>query len=130
MERGDDEVAILIDVVEPDSQHPLFCGLEHAIVQGLLESHRAHIHGVEGVLAVVDGEPEPVALGGVGQSQAADDLGDVGRVGLLQAQHVGAVALDQVRELPGSTMFAQVVRNHPHDDSTIRGKGDDGVSSP
>ena len=114
VERRHDEFVPVVDVVEAHAEQALLGGLEHHVVEGLLQGERAHVDRAVGVLPVVHREPQPVPLRRVGQPQAADRRGDLAGVVLLQAQHVGAVVLDEMGQLTGCPVLAQVVGDDLH----------------
>ncbi len=114
MEGCHDQLATVVDVLQPSAQHAFMGGLQHAVVQRLLQPERAHRQQAERVLAVVEGQTEAVALGGVRQREPADLVGKRLDVALLQAQDVRLVLGDELREFGRRTMLAQVVRDHLH----------------
>ena len=114
MERRDDDIAVLVDIVQSHAQHPLFGGFEHAVVHRLLQGHRPHVVEAERVLAVIDRQAQAVARRRVGELQSADGLGHVCRVAFLQTQHIGAVSLGECGEFARSAVFTQVVRDDLH----------------
>ena len=114
VERGDDEFLPVVDVLQPHAEHSLVGGFEHHVVQRLLQPDRADVSQPERVAPVVEREPEPVPLGRVGERESADLTGQGSHIALLQAQQIRLVLVDELFELFGGAMLAQVVRDDLH----------------
>ena len=111
MERGDDQFVIGLVVPHPRADEPLMGGRQDHVVQGLLERKGLGAVGGEPVRPVVDGQPQPVALGGIGELQRTQRVRQVGGVALLQAQRIDAEVLGQGDQLPAGLVLAEVVAN-------------------
>lgn len=103
------ELPVSLVVDETGADQSLVSGFEHVIVQGFLEGEGLGLPSAEAVSAKVDGQPEPVSLGGVGKTEMADIDGQVGRIAFLQAEHIRAEFPHEFGEFAARMVLAQVV---------------------
>ena len=128
VERGDDEVVVRLVVDHPGADEPLVGGGQDAVVQRLLQREGLRLVRREPVHAVVDGQAQPVALGGVGQVQVTNGVRQVVGVALLQAQGINLKIAGQINQLTAGMVLTQVVADDSNQGSTSsvdsRGKSD------
>jgi hypothetical protein len=109
MERRDDELTVGLVVDETGADEPLVGWLQYSVMQGLLEGECLGFAGSEAIHPVVNGQPETIALGGVGEAEVSDIGGQVGRVTFLETEHIRVEFLRKLAEFAARMVFAQVV---------------------
>jgi hypothetical protein len=118
VEGRDDELVVGLVVGHTRADEPLVGWGEDAVVEGLLQGERLAVVRGEAVLAVVDRQAQPVALGGVGEVQIPDGFRQIVRVALLEAQSVNLEIAGQIDQLPTGFVLAEVVADDSNQECT------------
>ncbi|WP_253182674.1 hypothetical protein [Arthrobacter sp. SW1] len=87
-------------------------------MDGFLQREGFALQRREALGTVVDGQAEPVPLGGIGQPQRSEGCGKIGGIAFLQAQGVEFEIAGKLDQLIAGPVLAEVVADDPDQKKT------------
>ena len=106
MKGRHDELTVSLMVDQTGADQSLVSGFQNVVMKGFFEGKSLGLPSAEPVSAKVNGQPEPVSLGGIGKPEMADIHGQVGRIAFLQAKHIRAEFLHEFDDFAARMVLA------------------------